>query len=83
MPSQPPVTATWRAYAFSLRVTKEYASVILSYVRDWFSNPQRTSNEPIYVIDVGAGFGKLGFLIMYHLFEMKALWPPTENPPFM
>lgn len=55
----------------------------MSYVLDWYSNPLRTSDEPLYIIDVGAGFGKLGFLIMYHLFEMKESWPTTSQNPFM
>ena len=55
----------------------------MSYIRDWFSNPQRSSNEPVYIFDIGAGVGKLGFLIVYHLFEQKELWPAIEPSPFM
>ena len=52
-------------------------------MRDWFSNSLRESDEPIYIFDIGAGIGKLGFLVVYHLFEQKELWPPIEPTPFV
>ena len=57
--------------------------MILGYILDWFSDPSLTTLEPLFIFDVGAGFGKLGFLIMYRLFEMKELWPQFDHPPFM
>lgn len=60
-----------------------YASIILSYVLDWYSDPSNDVSEPMYIIDVGAGFGKLGYLILFRLFEMKEYWPESKHPPFM
>ena len=60
-----------------------YANVIMGYVLDWYSNPSNDTSEPMYIIDIGAGFGKLSYLIMYSLLEMKEHWPSSDHPPFV
>ena len=57
-----------------------YANVIMGYVLDWYSDPSNDTSEPIYIIDIGAGFGKLSYLIMYSLLEMKEHWPSSHLP---
>ena len=55
----------------------------MGYVLDWYSNPSNDTSEPMYIIDIGAGFGKLSYLIMYSLLEMKEHWPSSDHPPFV
>ena len=57
--------------------------MILGYVLDWYADPSHNVSEPLYIVEIGAGFGKLGFLIMYRLFEMKEHWPRLDTPPFV
>lgn len=55
----------------------------MSYVLDWYSDPSHDKTEPIYIFDIGAGFGKLGYLIVFRLFEMKEFWPTNIHLPFV
>ena len=55
----------------------------MSYVLDWYADCSHDISEPIYILDIGAGLGKLGYLIMFRLFEMKEFWPESSHPPFM
>lgn len=37
--------------------------------------PDAKKDKPIYIIEVGAGHGKLGFLILNHLEELSEFMP--------
>ena len=37
--------------------------------------PDANKDEPIYIVEVGAGHGKLGFLILNHLAELAEFMP--------
>lgn len=39
------------------------------------SSPNANKEEPIYIIEVGAGHGKLGFLILNHLNDLREFMP--------
>ena len=38
-------------------------------------SPSAEKSEPIYIIEVGAGHGKLGFLILNHLRDLQEFMP--------
>ena len=39
-------------------------------------------SQPVYVLEVGAGHGKLTHLLLYHLNDMREAWPPGVEVPF-
>ena len=41
----------------------------------FISRPGANKDEPIYIVEVGAGHGKLGFLILNHLAELAEFMP--------
>ena len=57
--------------------------MIMAYILDWYSDPSNDTSEPLYVIDIGSGSGKLSYLIMYCLLEMKEFWPLSDHAPFV
>lgn len=56
--------------------------LILRYINDVWNCPGTNPNEPIYVIEIGAGHGRLGFLIVQWLMELRDLLPPSAVVPF-
>ena len=66
-------------------VASKYASLILSFASDWIaqfrSDGDQVGNTPgkIYVLDIGAGHGKLGYLIVRQLLRLKELWPTLQQ----
>lgn len=38
-------------------------------------SPDANKDEPIYIVEIGAGHGKLGFLILNHLAELAEFMP--------
>ena len=54
-------------------IAKQFSAVILGYIRDCMRNEGRNSidtSEPFYIFDLGAGSGRLGYLILKHLIPM-------------
>ena len=44
--------------------------------RIWMTRrPDAKKDKPIYIVEVGAGHGKLGFLILNHLEELAEFMP--------
>lgn len=56
-------------------VANSYARVILAFLRDWFNNPRCNRTQPVHIIEVGAGCGRLAFLVVRELFEAWQSWP--------
>ena len=66
-------------------IAYQYANCILGYIRDYYNryncclqlilSPDSNKKEPIYIVEVGAGHGKLGFLILNHLADLKEFMP--------
>eukprot|EP00823_Brevimastigomonas_motovehiculus_P004294 TRINITY_DN279_c0_g4_i1.p1 TRINITY_DN279_c0_g4~~TRINITY_DN279_c0_g4_i1.p1 ORF type:complete len:650 (-),score=90.45 TRINITY_DN279_c0_g4_i1:36-1985(-) len=58
---------------------RSYARFILSYLKDCFGfAAQKLKTDltrPIYIIELGAGHGKFGFLVLKKLMEMKEYFP--------
>lgn len=57
---------------------KQYASVVLGYIRDCLKSDSPTPFDlahPIYIFDLGAGTGRFGFLFLKELMEvLDKLW---------
>lgn len=64
-------------------IAYQYANCILGYIRDYYSTPDANKDEPIYIVEVGAGHGKLGFLILNHLAELAEFMPQGVAKPYM
>jgi hypothetical protein len=62
-----PIFATSNAF-----IASAYARIILGLLRDWFSVPR---DEPVRVLEVGAGHGRLSFLVLRELWSQEEHWP--------
>ena len=51
--------------------------VILEFMHDWFrdDNPEADPSEPLYIVEAGAGLGKLAFLIVRELLAAREFYP--------
>lgn len=58
-------------------VAKAYATVVLEFMHDWFreDNPHANPSEPLYIVEVGAGLGKLGYLVVRELLAAREFYP--------
>ncbi|KAK8789859.1 hypothetical protein WA158_006639 [Blastocystis sp. Blastoise] len=64
-------------------IAKQYATIILGYIRDYYLKPNSNKQEPMYILEIGSGHGKLGFLIIKHLLSLKSFWPKHVEKPFV
>ncbi|KAK8813303.1 hypothetical protein WA158_002895 [Blastocystis sp. Blastoise] len=64
-------------------VANAYADLILKYLLDWYENPECNKTQPVYILEAGAGHGKLGYLILKRLMELKEFWPTQVKHPFI
>ncbi len=48
-------------------IAMDYSRMIFGFIRDWL--PQIDVSEPVYIIEIGAGSGRLGFNILNQLDE--------------
>ena len=46
-----------------------YSQLILSAVKDWRNTPNASFNQPLHIIEIGAGHGRLGFYILNEIFK--------------
>jgi len=54
-------------------IAKQFAGVILAYIRDCIRKGGENAidfSQPFYIFDLGAGSGRLGYLILKHLLPM-------------
>lgn len=67
-------------------IAKAYAKVILGLLRDTYgvlpvagaaSGSSASSAAPVHVIELGAGHGKLGYLIVETLLRYRSFYPPS------
>jgi hypothetical protein len=64
-------------------VARAYAKVLIAFLRDLFSarGPHAADpSEPVYIIEVGSGHGKLGFLLMEMIKEFSDAVPTCGTP---
>jgi hypothetical protein len=75
-------------------LARAYARIILSTLHDVFGgppvaggappslasrNPAADYTQPVYIIELGAGHGKLGYLIVEGLLRYRAFFPSTDT----
>lgn len=70
LPLPPPIFVASNAYLASC-----YARVILAFIRDWFSRPTSPRGEPVRIVELASGCGRLSFLILRELCAAWAAWP--------
>jgi Tetratricopeptide repeat len=73
-------------------IARGYARSILSLLQDVYGgpgedegkrNPNTDYTQPVYIIELGAGHGKLGYLVCEALLRYRAFFPKTDCPwPF-
>ena len=62
-------------------VAKGYAKVALGLLRDTFGGPGgAAATAPVYIVELGAGHGKLGYLVVETLLRYRSFFPPTAVP---
>jgi hypothetical protein len=84
-----PVAVAWDAARGELRLrgrasVPAYARVLLGFLRDWYASAAADAREPVHVLELGAGHGRLSFLVLRELWERRAEWPalPGGAAPF-
>ncbi|CRH00927.1 conserved Plasmodium protein, unknown function [Plasmodium relictum] len=67
------------------KLAKDYARVIINYMKDWFNSNECDRNAPIYILEIGAGHGKFTYLILRALSKYKKFFKSMNLPerPFI
>lgn len=52
--------------------------MIFKFVCDWFARPDADRSQPLFVVEVGSGHGKLAYLVARKLLEYKEFFPEHE-----
>ena len=61
-----------------------YTRALLGFIRDWYlRSPAAAPDEPIYIIEVGVGHGKMSFHMMNALTRLREYWPRGVARPFV
>ena len=73
-------------------IGRAYASIVAGVLRDLFdahggnhapSNVRGNPSQPVYIVEVGAGHGRLAFLIVSALMDMRCeAWPRLQARVF-
>ena len=86
--SATPIFATSNAY-----IASAYARVILGLLRDWFAAPPPPPpaagssgsaaapprDEPVRILEAGAGHGRLAYLVLRELWSLEEHWPAVPS----
>ena len=64
-------------------IASSYANLIIKFVNDWYRTSGADPSQPVYVVEVGAGQGRLGYLILKKLMSMKHFFPKGVSKPFV
>lgn len=64
-------------------IADSYANVIIKFVIDWYRSSEADKSEPIYILEVGAGQGRLAYLTLKKLMSMKRFFPADVKRPFV
>ena len=66
-----------------------YARIIMGFLRDWRASPKGAAcSTPVHIVELGAGHGRLSFLVLRELLELWTLEQqgggasPSAPPPF-
>ncbi len=65
-------------------IARAYAKVILGLLKDVLEAPAGAPNRgdpahPVYIVEVGAGHGRFGYLVVQALLDLKAFLPATTR----
>ncbi len=66
-------------------IGKAYAKVILGLLKDLLENPSGAGavkgdlSQPVYIVEVGAGHGRFGYLVVQALLDMHAFLPKCST----
>jgi hypothetical protein len=68
-------------------IGRAYAKVILGFLKDIFEAHDGArrgdTSEPIYIVEVGAGHGRFGYLVIQALLMMKEFLPRAARYQFI
>ena len=70
-------------FAPTALIRQSYANVILKFLSDWYRNPAADKSEPVYILEGGAGQGRLAYLILKKLTKMQKFYPEGVKLPFV
>ncbi|KAI4837292.1 hypothetical protein MKS88_003762 [Plasmodium brasilianum] len=62
------------------KLAKDYARVIVNYMKDYFNSSECDRNVPIYILEIGAGHGKFTYLILRALSKYKKFFKSMNIP---
>ena len=57
--------------------------MIIKFVIDWYRSSEADKSEPIYILEVVAGQGRLAYLTLKKLMSMKRFFPADVKRPFV
>ena len=61
-------------------IAKGYAKVAMGLLRDTYGGPASNVSTPVLIVELGAGHGKLGYLIVETLLRYRSFYPPHCVP---
>lgn len=54
-------------------IAEQYAKTVIGFIKDWQKRGDYCSDQPFYIIEIGAGHGQFGFYFLRALLPMLAL----------
>ena len=66
-------------------IGRAYAKVILGLLKDVLEHPSGTGpvrgdpTQPVYIVEVGAGHGRFGYLVVQALLDLHAFLPKCST----
>lgn len=61
-------------------VASAYARCILAFLQDHFSSSSASnSEEPVYIVEIGAGSAKLSYVLLHKLVALRKFWPKPSG----
>ncbi|MFY0563508.1 tetratricopeptide repeat protein [Archangium lansingense] len=61
-------------------LARAYAQVVIGYWRDWLRHAMEGGEEPFYILELGAGSGRFGYMFLKALLELRQRSPLASLP---
>lgn len=83
-----PTLHTWQAWSHAIVpnfvtsnnfIAKGYARVILEFMREWFTRHEGDRSQPLYIVEIGSGHGRLAYLLANRLLDLAEFMPARED----